>query len=74
MAVVQDELDQAITAAGVVPSDTVEGSPPMLPVAGGPGTSNEFPAGGPETTNKGVPGMNPAAAAGAAGVPKGVGL
>jgi HK97 family phage portal protein len=74
MAVVQDELDQAITAAGVVPSDTAEGSPPVLPVAGGPGMSNEFPAGGPETTNKGVPGMNPAAmAAGAAGIPKGAG-
>jgi hypothetical protein len=36
--------------------------------------SNEFPAGGPETTNKGVPGINPAAmAAGAAGIPKGAG-
>ena len=74
MAVVQDELDQAITAAGVVPTDTAEGSPPVLPVAGGPGMSNEFPAGGPETTNKGVPGINPAAmAAGAAGIPKGAG-
>ena len=74
MAVVQDELDPAITAAGVVPTDTAEGSPPVLPVAGGPGMSNEFPAGGPETTNKGVPGINPAAmAAGAAGIPKGAG-
>ena len=74
MDVVQDEINDAIAAAGVTPSDTAEGVPAIPPVAGGPSMSNEFPAGGPETTNKGVPGMNPAAAAGAAGVPKGVGL
>jgi hypothetical protein len=74
MAVVQDELNKAIAAAGVTPSDTAEGSPALPPAAGGPSMSNEFPAGGPETTNKGTPGMNPAAAAGAAGVPKGSGV
>jgi phage portal protein BeeE len=73
MDVVADELSQAIKAAGVTPSDTATGSPAMPAVAGGPSMSNEFPAGGPETTNKGTPGMNPAAAAGAAGIPKGTG-
>jgi HK97 family phage portal protein len=52
MDVVADELAQAIEAAGVSPSDTATGEPPMPPVAGGPEISNTFPAGGPETTNK----------------------
>ena len=73
MAIVQDELNTAIEAAGVTPSDTATGVPPVPPVAGGPEFSNTFPAGGPETSNKGTPGMNPAMAAGAAGVPKGAG-
>jgi HK97 family phage portal protein len=71
MAVVQDEINQAVTAAGVAPpSDTATGAPAVPPEVP-PATSNSFP-GYPETTNK-APETPPTAATGAAGNPKGVG-
>jgi hypothetical protein len=60
MAVTQAELAQAIADAGVAPSDTAEGAPALPPIPGGPSSSNQFPAGGPETTNQGTPGLTAA--------------